>query len=119
MFPVCDSCVRQIVYCKRASDPVNVRCLQRSCQPDHIESHRCVPEDRVAANEMLCRYYDFALFGPRNRCDRAAERHSGPIANLNDDQQLGVAHDEVEFAVAASVVRCKDSQSALGQEALR
>src|SRR5262245_35843852 len=78
---------------------------------EHVETARVRGEARMVGEEDACCAHELRALGGRHGIDAVAEAAGAPIAHLDEDDGIALAHDEIDLAVAAGVVACDEREA--------
>lgn len=93
---------------KRVTYPVDLMCAFGSAlDRDDIETHGVGAPFTMDLQEIAGGGDDFAPLAPGHRGQRSAEIAACALAHLDDEQQVFVACDDVEFAGSAAQIACQ------------
>ena len=71
---------------------------------DHVEAQRPTAIVRILLQEMLCGTQQLILFARGDGFRDAAEPAIAAETHLHDDQRFSLVHDQIQFALRATVI---------------
>src|SRR4051812_5140856 len=84
--------------------PVYRRRVGAAGDREHVEAACGARQARVIGEERAGRAYEFRAFRRADRIDAIAETARAAIAHFDEHDDVALAHDEIELAVAAAVI---------------